>query len=292
MKKIIAITLALLIYPMVTLSSGEESKLHVAVSILPQKYFVDKIGGNHVSVTVIVPKGSSPATYEPRPSQMVELGKCPVWFAIGVPFERTRLAGIVSSVPSLRVIHTEKNVKMYPMGNGNKKEDSHIEIHDHAYDPHVWLSPSNVMLQARVIALELSRIDTLHKNVYMENYIHFIAELADLDRAILENFSNHKTRAFLTFHPSWGYFARDYGLEQITIESEGKEPSPKEMGEILKTVKSKKISTVFVEPQFSKTAAETIAKTVGAQVEELDPLAEDWDYNLRKVASAIEKVLN
>lgn len=287
-----AIVLTFLLCPLMTMASEAEDRINIAVSILPQKYFVEKIGGSYVSVVVIVPRGASPATYEPRPSQMIKLSKCSTWFAIGVPFERAHLKRMTSGIPSLRVVHTDENVKLYSMEKLDEEETHHDGIHDHAYDPHIWLSPSNVILQARTIALELSRVDKARQNVYMENYIRFVTELADLDRAILQELSPCKGRAFLTFHPFWGYFARDYGLKQITIESEGKEPGPRELGEILKTVRSKQISTVFVEPQFSKNAAQTIAKTIGAEVAELDPLAEDWDYNLRKVASAIRKALN
>ncbi|MCF4151501.1 zinc ABC transporter substrate-binding protein [Dethiosulfovibrio sp. F2B] len=257
--------------------------LHVAVSILPQKFFVEKIGGSYVDVTTVVPKGASPATYEPKPSQMAELSSCSLWFTIGVPFERAQKDRLLATLPDLKEVPTYQGVKLYPIEGAD---------HDHgALDPHIWLSPPEVMLQVRSIAMALAEADPPRSDVYMSNYIKFAAELADLDRHLAQELAPLKGRSFMVFHPSWGYFARAYGLRQRAVELEGKEPKPAELGRLVELAKNEGIDTIFVQPQFSTAAAKTLAETLKGEVAPMDPLAEDWDFNLRKVAKALRKAL-
>lgn len=261
--------------------------LHVAVSILPQKFFVEKIGGSYVDVTTVVPKGASPATYEPKPSQMTELSSCSLWFTIGVPFERAQKDRLLAALPDLEEVPTYQGIKLYPIEGADHHDD-----HGHgALDPHIWLSPPEVMLQVRSIAMAMAEADPPRSDVYMSNYIKFAAELADLDRHLAQELAPLKRRSFMVFHPSWGYFARAYGLRQRAVELEGKEPKPAELGRLVELAKDEKIDTIFVQPQFSTAAAKTLAETIGGQVAPMDPLAEDWDFNLRKVAKALRKAL-
>jgi zinc transport system substrate-binding protein len=274
----------------------------VTVSIPPQKYFVERIGGNAVKISVLVPPGSNPATYEPRPSQMKALALSRIYFAIGVPLERVWLEKITAVNPKILMVRTDQSIQKLKMAShGDHGEESYegksVASHENTYaeqglDPHIWLSPALVKKQARVIRDALVSVDPAHKKLYRENFEAFQADLDQLDLEIREIFT-HKGRAneFLVFHPSWGYFAEAYGLKQIAIEVEGKEPHAAEMAGLIKYAKGKGIKVIFVQPQFSTKRAEAIAMEIGARIVIADPLREDWMQNLREVATKFDATL-
>lgn len=271
----------------------------VFVSIPPQKTFVERIGGEYVDVEFLVPPGASPATYEPRPRQMAALTEASLYFAIGVPFERVWLDRIAAANPAMRIVHTEGAVERMPMqahGHHEQGEEGHHHAeddHDHGIpDPHIWLAPPLVKTQARVIMEALSRLDPANSGHYSAQYELFTGELDTLDRRIREILTPVKDGAFMVFHPSWGYFARTYGLEQMAIEIQGGEPSPRELSGLMEQAREHGVSTIFVQPQFSRKSAETIAGAIGAEVVVADPLARDWDDNLLGVARALRKALD
>ena len=261
--------------------------LKVIVSIVPQKYFVEKIGGNGVDVSVMVLPGFNPATYEPKPQQMVALTKAKIYFAIGVPFEKLWLRKFAGANPKMKIVHTEDGIDKMPMEahDHHEKEMSHHGEDHGTMDPHIWLSPSLVMIQARNIRDALLSVHPAHKDIYQTNYKAFQKELADVDQKIKELFSGKRDRiTFMVYHPSWGYFARAYGLEQVSVEIEGKEPKGRELRQLIQHAREEGVRVIFVQPQFSTKSAKTIAKAIGCQVMYVDPLALNWTQNLLKVA--------
>ncbi len=155
-------------------------------------------------------------------------------------------------------------------------------------DPHIWLSPPLVRKQARAILTALQEIDPAHRSAYEANYQTFVSEIADLDAELKNIFAGKHGLQFLVFHPSWGYFARTYGLKQIAVAIEGKEPKPAQLKELIEHTREKNIKVIFAQLQFSARSAELIAREIGGQVVFADPLAEDWADNLRKVAQQIK----
>jgi zinc transport system substrate-binding protein len=273
-----------------------EGRLPVFVSIIPQKYFVEKIGGEFVDVSVMVQPGASPAVYEPKPAQMVALSKAKVYFAVGVPFEAVWLERIMTANPNLTVVPTEKGIRKRVMREHHHKEEGIATLEkrrDHKIkDPHIWLSPPLVMVLARNVLDALCRTDPSHCAAYETNYKRFIIELVELDAEIRRVFAGQgRGMAFMVFHPAWGYFAEAYGLEQIPIETEGKEPKPAELRELIKHAQRRGIRIIFVQPQFSAKSAKTIAKAIGGEVAYADPLALNWAENLRKQAATFETAL-
>jgi zinc transport system substrate-binding protein len=281
---------------------GEEG-LPIFVSILPQKYFVEKIGGDLVDVSVMVLPGASEATYEPKPQQMVSLSRAKIYFAIGVPFEKVWLKKIAASNQKIRVVHTEKGIEKraiafhhHGSGNAGKEENEDVANQKQGVkDPHIWLSPRLVMIQARTILMTLQEVDPDNQAVYETNYKTFIKELQGLDAEIRGMLGGKgKGAAFMVFHPSWGYFADAYGLKQISIEVEGKEPKPAQMKALIALAREKGIKIIFVQPQFSTKRAEVIARAIGGQIMIADPLAEDWANNLleqaMKIVSALREI--
>ncbi|SFP92493.1 metal ABC transporter solute-binding protein, Zn/Mn family [Hydrogenimonas thermophila] len=262
------------------------SKVNVVVSILPQKTFVKKIAGDLADVTVMVSPGASPATYEPKPSQMKKITKAQIYFSIGVPFEKAWLPRFKDQNQNINIIDTAEGIKKLPM------QEHHHEANNHSsstLDPHIWLSPSLVKIQAKNIADALKKIDPNHKTVYENNLNKFAQEIDELNRRLLKILKPCKGKAMMVFHPSWGYFAKDYGLEQIPIEVEGKEPKSKELVNIIHEAKEEGVKILFVQPQFSKRTAKVIATSIGAKIIEADPVALNWAENLIQIAKNICK---
>jgi len=264
------------------------SVMPVYVSIVPQKYFVEKIGGALVNVSVMVKPGANPATYEPKPRQMVALSKTKIYFAIGVPFEKVWLKKIAAANPKMRIVNIQEGITKIPMKTYHKHGGQH---HKRTYnnivkDPHIWLSPTLVKIQARNILNALVVMDQANKSVYEAGYKKFIIEIENIDAELKGIFTGKGEGAeFMVFHPSWGYFARAYGLKQIPVEIEGKDPKPADLQRLIIQAKKLGVKVIFVQPQFSATSASVIAQAIGGQIAFADPLALNWPDNLRQVAA-------
>jgi zinc transport system substrate-binding protein len=295
-------------------------KLTVFVSILPQKYFVQQIGKDFIDVHVMVLPGASPAIYEPKPKQMATLSRADVYFSIGVPFEKVWLRKIAAVNPSMKLIHTDRGIQKIHMTltyinvkkhhdekrPGHEKGGSHRGIGDHnqgghgqnedhpdhgALDPHIWLSPPLVKKQAKTIMETLIEVDPDNAREYQSNYDTFISEIDRLDMKLKKIFADRQDLQFMVFHPSWGYFARTYGLIQVPIEIEGKDPKPAQLQTLIETARAQRIKVVFVQPQFSSRSARQIAREIGGQVVTADSLALNWSENLVEVAGKFKAAL-
>jgi len=278
-------------------------KLPVFVTIAPQKYFVHQIGKNLVDVQVMVEPGADPHTYEPKPQQMVAISKAKLYFAVGIEFEKAKLSKITATNPSIKVIHTDHGIKKLAMAahqhhDDHEKGEHHEEAepdtdhHEHAgLDPHIWLSPPLAKIQARTILAALQDADPQHRSVYEANFKTFTAQIDQLDADLKHTFAGKTDLQFIVFHPAWGYFAHAYGLKQVPIEIEGKDPKPAQLKALIHHARENSIKVVFVQPQFSTQSAEVVAKAIGGQVAFADPLAEDWMANLREVADKFQTTL-
>ncbi len=271
-------------------------KVDAVVSILPQKFFVEKIGGDRVNVSVMVEPGADPASYEPRPRQMVMLGRAEVYFAVGVPFEKSWLPRFKEINPRLDIVPTQEGIRLFPMGHekgrGKARHPSDKEI----MDPHVWLSPPLVMIQARNIVTALIKKRPEDAEYFRRRYLSFVQSVAGLDLEIFKMFQasgvgQARKGIFMVYHPCWGYFARAYGLKQIAIEQEGKEPKPAYLAKLAGIAKKLGIESILIQPQYSKRSAQAVADSIGAVLVTADPLAYDWAANLLSVAGKIKKAL-
>ena len=250
---------------------SESGGLRVVVTIPPQAEFVEKVGGEHLQVTVLVPPGANPHTYEPTARQMIEVAKAKIYFQVG--------SGI-----DLELTFTEKIVKI---NSGiiviNCSEG--IQIVDR--DPHVWLSPKNAKIIVKNIYKALVQVDPENKEYYRRNMESYLKELESLDEEIRRILENLTDRCFIVYHPAWGYFARDYNLTQIPVEKEGKEPTARGLMALIDQARELNKKVIFVSPQFDRRKAETIAENIDGKVVFLDPLAKDYVNNLRLVALKI-----
>ncbi len=269
------------------------------VSIAPQKYFVERIGGDRVEVSVLVAPGADPHTYEPKPRQMSELARAGVYFAVGVDFEKAWMKKIAATNPQLRIVSTDEGIAKtagtgHPHGHAGGPNDTRARTahgHERSADPHVWLSPPLVKIQAHHIARALSEVDPAHRAIYEENLAAFGREVENLDAELKALFAASQGTRFMVVHPSWGYFAQAYGLEQVAVEIEGKDPKPAQLQELIRRARADGIRVVFAQPQFSAKSAEMIAREIGGGVIAADPLAADWAANLRAVALKFQAAL-
>ncbi|WP_292656405.1 zinc ABC transporter substrate-binding protein [Nitratifractor sp.] len=271
-----------------------QAKLNIIVSIPPEKYFVEQIAKDHARVTVMVPPGSSPHTYEPKASQMRAVGDADLYFAIGVEFERAWLPRFRSQNPNLTIVDLSRAVQKIPMTGGHAE---HGEQHtsgdehgheEHGLDPHIWLSVRNVRKMAPLIEKTLESKDPSHVAEYRKNLADFEKNLQTLDQQIRKILSPlPKGSAFMVVHPSWGYFARDYGLRQMPVEIEGKAPKPRQLMQLIDAAKREKIRAIFVQPEFSDKSARLLAAELGIPVLKISPLAENWNDTLLRLSRAL-----
>lgn len=260
--------------------------LTVAVTVLPQAELVKAVGGDRVDVIVLVPPGADPHTYEPTASQMVALSKARIYFKLGtglLPFEDRFVSGLRDLNRNLVVVDT--------FAGGVLIEETGDHARDSAYtrDPHVWFSVRNAELMVRNSEKALSREDPANASYYAQNRDTFLAQLDTLDQMINATLSRLPRRSFLAVHESWGYFARDYNLIPVIIESHGKEPTARQIAEIVDTAKRDGIRLIFVEPQFSTRGAEVIAQEINGTVVPIDPLAPDYYDNMVRVSQAFAR---
>lgn len=258
--------------------------LTVTVSIVPQKYFVERVGGGRVDVNVMVLPGNNPATYEPRPEQLTALSESAAYFSIGVPFEDAWLEKIAAANAGMVMVDTAAGIERMPM----EVDHGHGEG---PLDPHIWLSPELVKVQAQNIADALAKLDPAHGDEYRANLEVFIADIDELEADIKETLAGASSK-FIVFHPAWGYFAHDFELEMIPIEIGGQEPSAQELAHLIEEAQAEGIRVIFAQPEFSTEDAETIAQEIGGEVLLVSPLAEDWLGNLTRVADTFAEVLN
>jgi zinc transport system substrate-binding protein len=272
------------------------------VTIPPQAQFVERVGGDHVQVGILVKPGHSPHTYEPTPRQMTELAEAGVYFLIGVPFEDILKERIRSANPDMAMVDTGRGIDLREMEthhtHGETEEHEHEEHehrehndHEGRKDPHVWLDPANVRVMAGHIAEALVEQDPENEADYRANLEEFRAELNRLDTRIRESLEGVEQREILVFHPAFGYFTDAYGLEQVPIEIEGKEPGAKALSELISFAKERGIKVVFVQKQFSSKTAQVVAREIDGQVVPLDPLARDYIGTMEDIAEAFAEAL-
>lgn len=253
--------------------------LNITVSIVPQQYFVERIGGEYVKINVMVEPGASPATYEPKPEQMTALSNAAAYISIGVPFESAWLEKIQSANPKMKLVDTTQGIERQATSDGG-------------FNPHIWLSPTLVKIQSQTIYEALAELDPAHQDQFKANLEAFLADIDKLDAEIRATLEKTASKKFIVFHPAWGYFASDYGLQEIPIEVNGQEPSAQELARLIQTAQAENIKVVFVQPEFSQEDAQTIAKEIGGEVLSISSLAPDWLANLQKVADTFAAVLN
>jgi zinc transport system substrate-binding protein len=252
--------------------SRGSGKPMVAVTVPPQAYLVERLAGAAVDVEIMMPPGTNPHTYEPTIRQVRALGEAKAYVEVGhpkFPFERTWIARLLKENENVQVVDCSQGVQI------------------DADDPHLWLSPSAVRTAVPHIAATLAALLPAAAQEIDERKAALVGEIDALDAEIRAAFRATDKRRFYVFHPAWGYFARQYGLEQVAIENEGKEPDPHRLSRVVEQARGDGVRVIFVQPQLSRRSAEVVANDIGARLVVLDPLARDWLANLRHASREI-----
>lgn len=264
-------------------SAQAEQKPTITVTLEPLRYFTEAIAGDQYQVVSMVPKGSSPETYDPTPQQLVALNKSQAYFRIGhIGFEQTWMDRLASNSPQLKFFDTSKGIDLIHTA-GHQHGDHY---HAGGVEPHVWNSTNNAIILAENIYQALSELDTSYQSYYKERLDSLKQTIQQTDRTIRELLQK-VDRTFLIYHPALSYFARDYGLKQISIEDEGKEPSPAQLKTLIETCRKENIHVIFVQQEFDIRNAQLIADELGVTIIPINPLSYDWPTEMINVANAL-----
>lgn len=270
-----------------------DGELSVWVTIQPQKYFVERIAGGEVAVEVLVRPGQSPELYAPSAAQMARLARADVYFGIGVPVEATIFPRIRRSMPAVRLVGTGPIDPILAFSHDHHDHHNH-DHHDHGHgegevDPHVWVDPVEMVTVVKQIRDGLIQVNPRGSAEYEANAEALIAELEQLHTELTKLFAPHTGKAFYINHPSLGYLARRYALNQVSIEQAGTDPSSRRIAELIAEIRSSGVSAIFKQPEFGRSSAAVLADALDIPVVEVNPLAEDYINNMRNMAQALER---
>lgn len=278
---------ALLVVAMAACSVFAADKLVIAVSVAPYANILQAIGGDEVEVVLMLPAGANPHTYEPRPDVLKRFAKAQIYFSDGSGMDKAWLPRFKGVNKNVKIVDISKSVSwMQHIEHHHGSHEDHPEV-----DPHIWTSPKQVGVIAFNMRYALSQLRPEKDSYFVMNHGLFLRKLnavqAKLNNAIVR--MPDSVRAFIVFHPAYGYLARDYGLTQYTVEVNGKEPKPRDLQKLIEEGKKHKVHLVFVQPQFSERAAETIAKELNAKIQSTDPLAYDFLANITTMVESIKE---
>jgi len=267
------------------------SPLQVVVSIPPQAYLAERIGGESVQVQVLLAAGQEPHTFEPTPKQVMALGRADLYLLVGtLPFETRIAKKLRDARPGLAVVNTSRGVTLRELeehGHHGAAEDEGREAGEHRVDPHIWLGPQEIAVQARNIAAALTTASPAHAEGYAANLRAFEKDLGAVDARLRKALLPCKGKTVFVFHPAFGYFLNTYQIEERPVEIHGKSPTPKQLRRLIHEAKEEGVKVLFVQPQFDKKSAEAVAKAIGGAVVPMDPLARDVLSSLDAIAAGV-----
>ncbi len=270
-------------------SGEEDGRMPVAVTILPMKEIASAIGGDRIAVTVVVPPGTEPHTFEPTPGQIASIAQSRIFFRVGeglLPFEDRLVSRLSSQNPDLLIVDLSEGIDLIEGDAGYEHKENHHSTE--AADPHIWLSPKNGALMAGTIARTLIAIDPEGEAIYQENLDEYQKRTASVDAEVRQILGTLPSRRFIITHDAWGYFAHEYDLEQVAVHIGGKEPTAREIQEVIRIAREDEIKIVCIEPQFPERSARVIAAEINGDVVVIDPLPEAYLENFIRVAEALQ----
>ena len=283
MKKLIYI-LTLFILSACGNTTQKSEKPILTVTLEPLRYFTEAIAGNNYEVVSMVPKGSSPESYDPTPQQLVNLSKSQAYFRIGyIGFEQAWMKKLEANCPNMKVFDTSKGIDLI-RDKGHWHGD---HFHEGGVEPHVWNSTQNALIIADNIYQALCELDSTHQEDYQKRLDVLKQTIQQTEtnvRTLLENADS----TFLIYHPALSYFARDYGLKQVSIEEGGKEPSPAQLKALIETCRNENVHTIFVQQEFDQKNAQLIANELGVNIVSINPLSYDWVKEMIRIAEALK----
>ena len=270
---------------------NKDKERTISVSILPQRYFVERIAGDYVKVNVMIPPGANPAVSDLSTEQLKALHNSSIYFAVGyLPFELSNLYPFLEKQEEVLLVKQSVGMDLEAGSCNHGHDHGHGDCsHEGGFDPHVWMSPRYADMMARTMLDVLAAKFPDQKETFEKNYRQFKSEIDSIDREARRIIPEKKNKTFLIYHPALTYFAKDYGMEQISIEDEGKEPNPAHIKEVIDTCRAKGIRIVFIQNQFDVANAKAIAKEIDGEVIAIDPLSPDWKTEMYSLLGIIEQ---
>jgi len=282
-KRIFALSVFMILMSCNPNPSGADTDI-ITVSIAPFKYFIDEIAGEDFKVNIIVPSGANPHNYEPYPEQINNLRKSKAYISNGfLGFEKAWLSRFYEINRSMIKVSPGDNIDL--ISSGHRHEGDHAE----GVDPHYWVSPKCAFVIASSVKDLLCTLNPDERKKYESNYDTLRSKISKADNLADSLFSGATGRSFMIYHPNLGYLARDYGLNEIAVEFEGKDPTPLRFRKLIDLARSENIKTIFVQKEYDIRHASTIAREIDASITVIDPLSEDWLAATREIITELHK---
>jgi zinc transport system substrate-binding protein len=281
MKYLTVLPMVLLLTVSVISGQARCELIGTFVSIQPQVEFVRRVGGDGVTIEVLLGQGQNPHSFDPSPRTVARLGEASLFFRAGVPYEERLVDSLAELFEGLVIIETSAGIRLRSIEHG----------HGHGDDPHTWLAPSLAKVHATNICrgLEVARPEDRQR--YRNGLSVYLAELDSLDREIGRLLKPYRGRSVYVYHPSFGYFLDAYGLHQVAVEHGGHEPSARMLAELIEHMRDAGVRTLFVQPEFPSPVADALSQALGCKVVRLDPLATDYISNMRETARQVAEAL-
>lgn len=288
---LLGITALLVILSACSQEAERRDKMQVVVTIPPLAEFVERIGGDRVHVSIMVSAGASPHSYEPTPGQLTDVANAKIYVKVGTPieFEIVWLDKLLATNSRIAVCNASEGIDLITVEDVH--EHTPVIGHGHTNDPHVWVSPENASIMVANIYQTMVAVDQKNTAYYAANKDAYLRTLDSLDEDIRRILGLKKQKKFLVYHPAWSYFARAYGIEQIAIEVEGKEPTARVLQAIITQARESGTNVIFASPQFNMKNAHVIAREINGTVILIDPLAKDYVANMRTIVQTLAQTM-
>lgn len=267
------------------------AKVRIFVTVPPQAYLAERIGGEAVEVHTLVGKGQDPHTFEPTPRQAAALAGASLFFTVDIPFEKQLAAKVAASNRNLRIVDSTRGIVRLPLTETHHTAHAKDDHPGNEADPHLWLATDNLRIMADNMAGALSTTMPERKELLQKNLASLKQEISTLDKRLTTTLAPHRDKTFYVFHPAFGYFAQAYGLKQKAVEISGKSPTPRQLTALIRQAREDRVRTIFVQPQFDSKSADTVAQAINGAVVPIDPLDKEVLRNLATIAGAIEQSL-
>lgn len=288
MLKIKSATVAVFLVCLLGCSNREGSERIISVTIEPQRYFAEKIGGDRFTIHTVVPAGQSPETYDPTPKQMIQVGKSQAYLRIGpIGFEQVWMQNIQENNSEMKVFDLSEGIELILDDHEHEGDDHHHGHHHGGIDPHIWSSVSGAKMIAWNTLNAFITLDKENTQYYWQNYNRLMEEIDETDTELQNIISPLSNRAFIIYHPALTYFAFEFKLTQLCIEMDGKEPSPAQLKELVETAREHQVKVVFIQQEFDRKNAELIAKETGCRLVTINPLSYDWSKEMIHIAKSL-----
>lgn len=289
MKHLICLLTAMLVLSSCNHKKSEQTKPTLTVSIAPQKYFIDRLMGDVVDVNVMIPQGSNHATYSPSALQIKKLSKSIAYIKLGhISFETNWMDKLTASNTQMKVYDLSEGISVI-------HDDHHHHHHDHDHicsagaDPHTWTSPKQVYQLTKNLKAALTELFPQHKELIVANYEAVVNDIDMLDERLTNLSATNANLSFMIFHPAYTYLADSYGFNQLTIEFEGKTPTPARLKSTIEQAQESNVEVIYIQQEFDQSNANVVAKEIGAEVVQVNPLSEDWLKEMNNFIGHLEK---